>query len=1277
MYTISEEFLKGYDKVYDTLFKNYSSVSERIKIEDLNEDLNSIAYSAYRELYDVDAELEKIAANLRSESKDSEDAKSINMLELDKEYMKQHCDSDEMKVFKFITLTGLSAYFGLSNIDLNIDNDHEFGYFGAFFNIESLLNVINVDSSHFNQDTYDKLLSISRDCDVKSYFDNEYYIEDINFVQKLLTSTRIVSNDSEEDRFAIVEAFGETLANEVQLIVATFKELIAANFGIDPYVGVFTFDKTFPVTGVSANGGIRHIEPSRQFTDIYAVELEKFFNVHLPSSGIKHNDVNEKFSDRQYNYEAILLGYNTDNSKPVYFPYKFLEIVSKSLFTTRVQSLVYGICRNGESNNLDNYCLYLEHMFEDDIYNFCSVVCHKSLAVLKADKKNKDIEESKLTLNSILLESDNPFRISFCSDICDKLHYYRQCVTSGVVLTKLDTQKMERFGVKNVKILQYRIKVCYNKQMPTNAEFNTGLSTRIYSNASKMKDSEKSLQSTVDDMYLMDYSYTFDADKVYARPVFAYKALDALKAQNMELDWTNMLLGRYADGSICRSASGEKIFLQERQVHNIYAGSRSGKGVMCFNIFATAIASQIPIFYLDRKPDTAVILKSLAPNMFAVNGGQYDSTIDLQSVFEPSTINYRIPSYMDTYFSDPEVKSDFIYFRAILLLYSLVIFLDKVQNKGDSRYDSIASKLSKGAIFVFDEFTNFTDKFLAKYPTTVNWFRGDGCYSKVGLSKWTDKISSIRVAKIDLNSKENSEKRNEGQIAKAQDKLNNAMEDTDSFKLSSVYMAQLADCYRDVCEGIPELYRAGGAKVKSIQTFIIGQDIPSEYYDSANFFVDSNGGNIGKFNTSNHTSGKSKFVDVPLIKMINNMGGDYILGYQPSDKGGKPSYLAQRNPNVISSSMLTQSRRCFCYHDPGTVLDYSTLESIKNTEKYFNGNISAMKEFLEDNFIYFKPFLILNNAVVPPAELLQPDLPNLGVSEELENKRSAKGNFSKYKESQYVGQCLTQCNRAGLTWEEILSDNQESDGEFSSGVGFEGYIKRLCGSVPVDSMEVSGDVMNIFVREVFGYNDGDWRDFLADFRPEAMFKPKDFINAIDNPELATVPKRLEGSFFCPALLRDADGINFSTLFADQLGSLVQYYNGMTGSTDSSLGDFKQYDEDSDEYDEIYNQSANLIMDDVDELGGEYDSDDEDDYEDEFSPDIDEDSEERINQRYNSSSSQSSQSVMSREDIEEEVRVALYNILKKHPSWRDFWNDERCEIVVQGTVSVYMARKGQI
>lgn len=106
-------------------------------------------------------------------------------------------------------------------------------------------------------------------------------------------------------------------------------------------------------------------------------------------------------------------------------------------------------------------------------------------------------------------------------------------------------------------------------------------------------------------------------------------------------------------------------------------------------------------------------------------------------------------------------------------------------------------------------------------------------------------------------------------------------------------------------------------------------------------------------------------------------------------------------------------------------------------------------------------------------------------------------------------------------------------------------------------MGLSGDVMNIFVQEVFGYKDGTWEDFLADFRPEALFKPTDFIDAVDKPSEYSVKSRLRQSFFRDSLMKTADEYSFGSIFAEELGTLAQYYGQGTQEKATSVEDLQE------------------------------------------------------------------------------------------------------------------------
>ena len=1121
LYEVDDKFLEEYDKIYNTLFTNYTHVATKARLNALESDLNAVAYQGY--------------------SKDLKLSDGTKLSDLDAKISKVSSDAD-FKVFQFIVLTGLSSYYGLSNLNEFVKSGNEFGYKDAFIGLKKLRKLTRKPEKDFEEASLERLLSTQRNCTRNEYFARKYYLDDIELVKKLLVNGVTKVDVSDELKSAIVRELYEVIDAEVDNIVSVYRNILAAAFGITRYKGVFTFDKTAPVIGLSDSYRYKVLEPVNTFRDKYLPVFDDMIDIKHPSQST--------YTDRQFNASVIYDGSVAHKDKPVYFPHKVLELISLGSWTSTPVN-AYKMCPNGESQNLNSYCEYLRTCFDNDIFNYCVYCCKADYLKLKQEIKDN------WEVHQVLEDIDCPARDEFKLGIAEKLRYYVKCVTTVFVLTDLETEKKEKRGVAVEDILSFRVKVAYAGDLISNTVFCQRLSQSLFHDAYRMNEIEETLEETLNiGVHIRDYAYTFDSDKVYARPIFAYKALEALQAQGVKLSWRNMLLGKYADGSICRSAEGERINLLDANLHNIYSGSRSGKGVMCYNIFATAIASRIPIFYADRKPDTAVVLKSLCSKMFAVNGGQYSADIDLEKQFVPEKIKYRIPSYINKSEYLPElppleiVKGDYVYFRAFLLCLSLILFVDGVKNKEDPRYVKIAKLLENGAIFVLDEFSNFVTFFLEKYPVANKWFRG--AYSSVGLNNWKSKLNDINEKSVNLSAKQNSDSAKEDQIVRAQGKLESALDGAREFDLAGVYFAQLADSYIEIMKAIPGLFKSAGNLVKQVQIFIIGQTLPYEHFDDELEFMTSTGSNPRKFKASENKLGKQT---VPMIRALRDMGGDYIMGYQPDGKGGKPEYLAQRNKKYITSSMLTASRRCFCHFKPAA-LTVRSAEEIVNTEVAFGHNDYRISEFL-NQLTYFKPFLILNNAVVPPENLRKPDEDNLGVSNALETKRK-QGDY------QYVGQCLTTCNRAGLTWEDLLNDNKDADGNFHSAVGFEGYIRQLCGVVPRDSMGISGDIMTIFVNEVFGYKDGTWMDFLADFRPEAMFTHTDFINAIDNPNEYSVRSRLSRSFFSDALTKVSDGVCFASIFEKELGTLAQYYN----TDGESYKDDDSYDEDSYSYDDI-------------------------------------------------------------------------------------------------------------
>ena len=139
------------------------------------------------------------------------------------------------------------------------------------------------------------------------------------------------------------------------------------------------------------------------------------------------------------------------------------------------------------------------------------------------------------------------------------------------------------------------------------------------------------------------------------------------------------------------------------------------------NILASAIAAGKPIFYLDRKPDMAVMLYELSGGkQFIVNGGLYDPKNDDQGFFTDTgaaldgwekTKNYLSQNpWVGELFNSQNgtyqgtVLGDYIYFRAAMFCLGLCVLRSSL--KVD---DPLLSKFNgkNGIVIVFDELTGY------------------------------------------------------------------------------------------------------------------------------------------------------------------------------------------------------------------------------------------------------------------------------------------------------------------------------------------------------------------------------------------------------------------------------------------------------------------------------------------------------------------------------------------------------------------------------------------
>lgn len=1137
----AQEFGADFVEIWDTLTSNFSSVSKRLRVSDMDDDIKSICLTMYKRdvLNDKFADIS----------------------------IEEFWGTQEDAVLGFLLLSYLSSYYNFSNIDVTMKFEYdetagrmvarknEFGYKGASAILKTLFDGYLGADSDLQESALNKLLSVERSCSAAEYFENKLYIEDIKVVKGLMTSVCVSAGLGNEEKTLLIREFHGVLTGLVSDTVDVYRDLLSGAFGLERYNGVFTFNKAVAVQGLTGNGCIQNISPNKELKNPFSTVLRDSYPCYLPIEGIDVHGQVKKYSDRQFDLRLINLCFrkemDKENPKPVYFPHKILEIISIMEYTRKQQLEIYKPC-GADGKNLDSYLDYLGYVstkpneidavvktpFYEEYLNALGYICKSKLREI-----NKR-DESNYSIIDLLDDEECPYYKDNSTEVYDWcmkfLGYFFRCFTTCFILTTVTTGS----GYAENQIYDFRIKVSH----PTSPISNTDYMTRIKEMYSAIQVdisnvTNAGMTSSAHGIYLQDYAYTANPELAFGRPIFAYKALNEMIRQNRPINWDNILLGKSKDGSLITSSKAVSINMQSKRFHYIIAGSRSGKGVMCYNVFATALASGKPIFYMDRKPDTASVMKSISPKMFAINGGDYKAEFDLDGSLSFNPDICKIPSYLQDIFHTGTVAGvkligDFAYFRSILLCINLLVFMDNNKTSKDPNYLYLADKLKNGMCVVIDEFTNFTNEFLTPFMNS------DGGFFS-GLLKMETIDTIVRsyfesISKGIIKRKKLDGKTGSTDMEKklADDAILNAV-DSGELRLDKLYWGAYYDKQIKGYKDVKALKNAAIQYMNNAHFFMIGQDIIPELFDSTLEPRAASGNSTCRFISSNMETVAGRLSNNSFYSFLNTQDSDVILGYQPPDKG-VPTYLAQASGNSENNAcdLLTLQKRFFCYKAIGNGQLGTEFTKMRNTAAVL-GN--SARDYA-NGFQYFKPFLILNNSLTPPCTLRYPNPDNhrdVSVSEELENNR-------KIGASQYVGQCITSCNRVGLTYDDLYEDNKGGNGDLCQEIGFVEYTSKLLASnadrnnTLEELLGVSGDIMEVFVCNILGYS-GSVTEFLYDFRPEWLFCPEDFTAKLINPN-SGIPDRLKDSFFRKAILdASADNYNFVSVFKDQLGTLQEYY----------------------------------------------------------------------------------------------------------------------------------------
>ena len=237
-----------------------------------------------------------------------------------------------------------------------------------------------------------------------------------------------------------------------------------------------------------------------------------------------------------------------------------------------------------------------------------------------------------------------------------------------------------------------------------------------------------------------------DAAKYNARPLFAYQALESLKERGEQLNWNNMLLGMGMDYNDVTIGKEGKIRFKSINTH-IVAGSGAGKGVMTLNILAAAFANNIPVFYLDSKPDMAYTLRKDATRVgtdaFAINANWLDTVDRERDWAEGGPVNKAWNLNMPDWFYWEEFKALSSYTGACALQYFnalnfSIATMSLLQNGTNG-----INQFGNTCVVVVDEFESFMRAF-STVGEIIDKFGGSSNQKKI-----IDVVAQVKNAKKD------------------------------------------------------------------------------------------------------------------------------------------------------------------------------------------------------------------------------------------------------------------------------------------------------------------------------------------------------------------------------------------------------------------------------------------------------------------------------------------------------------------------------------------------
>lgn len=674
---------------------------------------------------------------------------------------------------------------------------------------------------------------------------------------------------------AISRYYAQYCNGVIQELLKRYTSLFASGYEVSKPAGILTKEGIVKVSGSSRTV----VEDTVSTTKIYSVV----------KSNLEFEEVNTRSIVGIAN--AIYSNYTQGNTKILYFPNKMLEFA-------------YGLCApTGE--NQDSLNTYTKHSDANNWSKYRSNELEKAVRAL--------VKRSTVGFIMNIMEGDDYRSQNITNRLGNFLIYLQACLSMCVLFTEYKTGNING----EHEVASFKLRICDPEGHLIGRDLTPSILKEAFmGGVGKVPFSYP--PRVEEDVCVVEYAHEFNHDMAQATPLFAYKALESLKEQGIELSFENLILGMAENGTILRGGSNG-VNLTKHLTHNICAGSQAGKGVMTLNVLASGIASKKNIFYLDDKPDMSSLLKYLAPNMVVINGSDIQPGYDSFNQWQNMTISNVPDEVLEAFNVNPSWSDlgDLVYMRTL----KLVIALLMVRGSGHTESNFGGDE---GVLLVVDEFSNFQRRYMSMISTLTS------ILPPVTIEKARKAVEEGKMSDSEFNRIYN----NAGYYALSY--LNSMMADIE-------YLKSKKDAGYDPLE------------TARSDVFVIGQTIERGMFDyeefKETFSKSSASGRYKSIDAKGITKGSFAVGEQSMpYNLVNFKTADAFFGRNMDD--GRDKYLAQTNSASKAKGRLDDKASNFAYMN--TFSETTRKKIVHGTE---SDNVS-----LANNCVYFKPFLILNSS---------------------------------------------------------------------------------------------------------------------------------------------------------------------------------------------------------------------------------------------------------------------------------------------------------------------------